>query len=241
MNALPARPMSGYIKTVISLSSPISTVATSRLYGGKGDTYYYVSEKDGTLNVFESTLGGKTEKQLTKFTKHPVRSLSSASNGMLAFSWDGDIYTLSRSEPKKLNVLVTADNYDSDLVKRYISNGASDIVVSPEGKEVAFIVRGDLYVTSTEYKTTKRITDTPAQERTASFSPDGRTIVFDSDVDGVWQLFTAKIKNDKEKEFAYASDIVIEPLYKCATSAMQPAFSPDGKRLLSSKIAQPLR
>ncbi len=199
---------------------------------GKGDTYYYVSEKDGTLNVFESTLGGKTEKQLTKFTKHPVRSLSSASNGMLAFSWDGDIYTLKPgSEPKKLNVLVTADNYDSDLVKRYISNGASDIVVSPEGKEVAFIVRGDLYVTSTEYKTTKRITDTPAQERTASFSPDGRTIVFDSDVDGVWQLFTAKIKNDKEKEFAYASDIVIEPLYKCATSAMQPAFSPDGKKV----------
>lgn len=199
---------------------------------GKGDTYYYVSEKDGTLNVFESTLGGKTEKQLTKFTKHPVRSLSSASNGMLAFSWDGDIYTLKPgSEPKKLNVLVTADNYDSDLVKRYISNGASDLVVSPEGKEVAFIVRGDLYVTSTEYKTTKRITDTPAQERTASFSPDGRTIVFDSDVDGVWQLFTAKIKNDKEKEFAYASDIVIEPLYKCATSAMQPAFSPDGKKV----------
>ncbi|MDE6771101.1 MAG: peptidase S41, partial [Muribaculaceae bacterium] len=126
---------------------------------------------------------------------------------------------------------MTAVDYDSDLVKRYLNRGASDIAVSPEGKEVALIIRGDLYVTSTDYETTKRITDTPAQERTASFSPDGRTIVYDSDVDGIWQLFTAKIKNDKEKQFAYASDIVIEPLYKCGTSAMQPMFSPDGKKV----------
>lgn len=199
---------------------------------GTGDTYYYVSEKDGTLNVFEGKIGSSTDRQLTKFTKHPVRSLSSASNGMLAFSWDGDLYTLRPGEePKKVSVTVKSDDYDRDLVKRYVNYGASDIAVSPEGKEVAFLLRGDLYVTSTDYKTTKRITDTPSQERTASFSPDGRTLVFDSDVDGIWQLFTAKIKNDKEKEFAYATDIQIDSLYKCGTSAMQPMFSPDGKKV----------
>jgi len=199
---------------------------------GIGDSYYFVSDKDGTLNVYESSLGSSSEKQLTKFSKHPVRSLSSASNGMLAFSWDGDIYTLRPgSDPQKINVTVNTDDYDSDLVKQYVRSGAHNIAVSPEGKEIAFIIRGELYVTSTDYKTTKRITDTPAQERSASFSPDGRSIVFDSDVDGIWQLFIAKIRNDKEKEFAYASDIDIEPLYKCSTSAMQPAFSPDGKKV----------
>lgn len=199
---------------------------------GKGDTFYFVSEKDGTLNVFEGNIANKTEKQLTKFSKHPVRSLSSSDNGTLAFSWDGELYTMTPgSEPQKINVQIIADDYDSDLVKRYEKYGASDIAVSPEGKEVAFIIRGDVYVTDTEYETTKRITDTPAQERTVSFSPDGRTLVFDSDVDGIWQLFTAKIKNDKEKQFAYATDIDIEPLYKCETSAMQPQFSPDGKKV----------
>lgn len=199
---------------------------------GEGDTYYYVSEKDGTLNVFEGKIGSNTDRQLTKFTKHPVRSLSSSDNGMLAFSWDGDLYTLRPGqEPQKINVEVNADDYDRDLVKRYVTSGASNIAVSPEGKEVALILRGELYVTDSEYKTTKRITDTPAQERSTSFSPDGRTIVFDSDVDGIWQLFTAKIKDDKEKQFAYATDIVIEPLYKCETSAMQPQFSPDGKKV----------
>lgn len=203
----------------------------SPVWGNNGN-YYYVSEKDGTLNVYESTIGSKTDTQLTKFTKHPVRSLTSSNNGLLAFNWDGDIYTLiPGNEPQKVNIIVNADDYDNDIVKRYVNYGASNIAVAPEGNQVAFMLRGDLYVTSTEYKTTKRITDTPAQERTASFSPDGRTIVYDSDVDGVWQLFTAKIKNEKEKEFAYATDIEIEPLYKCETSAMQPQFSPDGKKV----------
>ena len=80
-------------------------------------------------------------------------------------------------------------------------------------------------------KTTKRITDTPDQERTVSISPDGKTMVYDSDRDGYWQLFTAKIKNPKEEQFAYATEIVEEPLYKCETSAMQPVISPDGKKV----------
>lgn len=200
---------------------------------GEGNNFYYLSDKDGTLNVFEAQIGGNSEKQLTKFEKNPVRSLSSSTNGLLAFSWDGDIYTLKPGgSPEKLAIEVNADLYDSDIVKRYVNNGVSNIAVSPEGKEVAVIIRGDLYVTDSKYKTTKRITNTPAQERTMSFSPDGRSIVFDSDVDGIWQLFTAKIKNENEKQFAYATDIEIEPLYKCETSAMQPLYSPDGKKVV---------
>lgn len=199
---------------------------------GKNNTFYYLSEKDGTLNVYESQTGSKSEKQLTKFEKHPVRSLSYSVAGILAFSWDGDLYTLvPGQQPKKVDVEINADLYDGDLVKRYTNRGATNIDVSPEGNEIALIIRGDLYVTNSKYKTTKRITDTPSQERSMSFSPDGRSIVFDSDEDGIWQLYIAKIKNDDEKEFAYATDIVIEPLYKCETSAMQPVFSPDGKKV----------
>ena len=209
---------------------------------GKGNNFYYLSEKDGTLNVFEASIGSSTEKQLTKFEKHPVRSLTSSDNGLLAFSWDGDIYTLNPGgQPQKVNIEINADLYDGDLVKKYVNNGVSNIAVSPEGNEIAIVIRGDIYVTNSKYKTTKRITNTPAQERSVSFSPDGRTLVFDSDVDGIWQLFTAKIKNEDEKEFAYATDIEIEPLYKCETSAMQPVFSPDGKKVAFLENRAPIR
>lgn len=196
---------------------------------GKG--YFYISEQDGTLNVYSSQ-DGKASKQLTKFAKHPVRSLSAASNGLMAFSWDGDIYTLREGEePKKVEITVNSDQYTKDAVKSFETDKASYMAVSPNGKEVAFVIRGEVYVTDTKYKTTRRITDTPAQERVVAFSPDGRTLVYDSDRDGQWQLFTAEIKDPSEKRFTYATEIIEKPLYKGEGVAQQPAFSPDGKKV----------
>jgi len=193
--------------------------------------FYFISEEDGTLNVYESTLDGE-HTQLTHFKKHPVRSLSASKNGVLAFSWDGDLYTMRPgSEPVKVAIDLAADQYDRDIVKGYRTSGATTMAVSPDGKEIAFVIRGDVYVTDAKYKTTKRITDTPWQERCVSFSKDGRTLVYDSDRDGYWQLFTATIKNKDEKHFAYATEIEEKPLYKCATCAQQPLFSPDGKKV----------
>ncbi|MDE5635344.1 MAG: peptidase S41, partial [Muribaculaceae bacterium] len=196
------------------------------------DTFYYVSEEDGTLNVYERTLDGKKSRQLTRFKDHPVRSLSASDAGRLAFSWDGEVYTLTPGgEPSKLDIEIVADDYDSDRVKRYITNGASNMAVSPSGNEVAFVVRGDIYVTNTKYKTTKRITNTPAQERSVDFAPDGRSLVYDSDRDGLWQIVTTRIVKDDEKEFAYATDLEEKLLYSCPTSAQQPDYSPDGKKV----------
>ncbi|MCC8119271.1 MAG: PDZ domain-containing protein [Bacteroidales bacterium] len=195
------------------------------------DTFYYLSEQDGTLNVYSRTLQGQ-EQQLTKFDRHPVRHLSASNDGKLAFSWDGEIYTLTPgSEPQKVQVNIIADDYDADKVKGYRSNGASTMAVSPDGKQVAFVLRGDVYVTDTKYETTKRITNTDGQERVVSFSPDGRSLVYDGERDGIWQLFIAKIKNDDEKTFPYATEIEEELLYKSDKPAQQPAFSPDGKKV----------
>ena len=193
--------------------------------------FYFISEEDGTLNAYESSLEGK-RRQLTHFKKHPVRSLSASDNGVLAFSWDGDLYTLRPgSEPVKVAIDLVADQYDTDIVKDYRTSGATWMAVSPDGKEIAFVIRGDVYVTDAKYKTTRRITDTPWQERCVSFSEDGRTLVYDSDRDGYWQLFTATISDKNEKQFAYATKIDEKPLYKCSTSAQQPLFSPDGKKV----------
>lgn len=194
----------------------------------------YVSEQDGTLNVWTMNGDGSGKKQLTKFTDHPVRSLSRADNGTMAFSWNGELYTLAPGgEPQKVNVSIISDDYDADLQKRLLTSGATYMVPSPDGKEVAFIARGDVYVTSVKYKTTKQITNTPGQERVVSFSPDGKTLVYDSERDGQWQIFTSKIKDPKEKDFTHCTETVEELLYSPASGkpAQQPAFSPDGKKV----------
>jgi len=197
-----------------------------------GDAFYFISEEDGTLNVYKRSIDGKQKKQLTKFTTHPVRSLSVSHNGQLAFSWNGEIYTMNESgAPRKVEVNIVMDDYVAAPRKSVRTSGASSISVSPDGELVAFVLRGDVYVTSTEYKTTRRITDTPAQERSVDFAPDGRSIVYDSDRDGIWQLFTAEIKDPSEKSLLYATEIVEKPLYKSDKPAFFPDYSPDGKKV----------
>lgn len=195
-----------------------------------GDKYYYISEKDGTLNVYQRDIVGN-ERQLTKHERHPVRSLTAADNGTIAYSHDGQIYTMRPGgEPRLLEVEIAYDDYDRDMVNGYRRSGATNLAVSPSGEEVAFVLRGDVYVTSVKYETTKRITNTDGQERCISFSPDGKSLVYDSERDGLWQIFVAKIGKDDES-FAYATDVTEELLYKGDKAAQQPQFSPDGKKV----------
>lgn len=195
--------------------------------------FFYVSEEDGTLNIYEGSTDGTKHRRLTAFDKHPVRSLSASADGKkLAFSHDGRLYTLAPgAEPVLLDINIIGDLYDP-LPQRTTQHGeATHMAVSPDGNEVAFVMHGNVYVTSKDYSTTRQITDTPEQERVVDFSPDGRSLVYDSERDGIWQLFTATIKNPDEEGFAYATEIVEEPLYKSTLPAFQPAYSPDGKKV----------
>ena len=194
-----------------------------------GTAYYYLSEQDGSFNVYKNTVGGQP-KQLTRHKDNPVRFLSVADNGTLCYGYNGEIYTLREGgQPQKVSITVNADRSDKELIRQIKSNGATAISVSPSGKEIAFVMHGDVYVTAVDYNTTKQITDSPEQERTIDFSPDGRSIVYDSERNGLWQIYQTSIKNKDEKLFTYASDLVEEQLTNTGHTSMQPQYSPDGK------------
>ncbi|MBO5251530.1 MAG: PD40 domain-containing protein [Bacteroidaceae bacterium] len=196
------------------------------------DTYYYLSEQNGSFNVFKANIKGGTPTPITKHTKHPVRFLSRANNGTLCYGYDGGIYTLKEgSRPQKVSIDVVTDKVDRDLIRQIRNYGATQIALSAEGKEIAFILRGDVYVTSTEYKTTKQITDTPEQERNVDFAPDGRSLVYASERNGLWQVYQASIVDKEEKLFTYATDIKEERLTKSDFASFQPQYSPDGKEV----------
>ena len=194
-----------------------------------GNAYYYLSEQDGTFNVYKNTIGGQA-KQLTHHKDNPVRFLTVANNGTLCYGYNGEIYTLREGgEPQRVNITVTADRSEKELIRQIKGNGATAISVSPGGKEVAFVMHGDVYVTSVEYNTTKQVTNTPEQERTIDFSPDGRSIVYDSERNGMWQIYQTSIKNKDEKLFTYATDLEEVQLTNTGHTSLQPKYSPDGK------------
>ena len=197
-----------------------------------GASFYYLSEESGSFNVYQRNLEGTEKTQLTSYTKHPVRYLSVAANGTICYAYDGEIYIKKDGqEPQKVNISIAADRNDIDLERQIKSRGATEIALSPNGKEIGFVLHGDVYVTNIEYKTTKQITDTPEQERSIDFSPDGLAIVYDSERGGLWQIYQTKMKNKDEKQFAYSTDLVEEQIVKSPYTSFQPKYSPDGKSI----------
>ena len=107
-------------------------------WAADGNAYYYLSEQDGTFNVYKSTVGGRPV-QLTHHEANPVRFLTVADNGTLCYGYNGEIYTLREGrEPQRVDITINADRSEKELVRQIKQDGATAISVSPGGKEVAF-------------------------------------------------------------------------------------------------------
>ena len=199
-----------------------------------GKEVFFLSERNkGSFNVYSFPLDNPEQvKALTSFSTHPVRFLSLGGDGTLCYTYNGEIYTQKQGgKPSKVNVSLTRDDQEIPVTLSY-TRGASEAVASPDGKQVAFIVRGEVFVTSVEYGTTKQITHTPEAEEGLSFGADNRTLVYASERDGNWQLYKAEIERKEDLNFPNATLIKEEVLLPSkSVERMYPKFSPDGKEV----------
>ena len=199
-----------------------------------GQVLFFLSERNGgTFNVYSFPVSQpQSIKEVTSFKTHPVRFLSISDDGTLCYGYDGEIYTQQPgSSPQKLNVEIVRDD-QPQMANLDFSTGATSATVSPDGKQVAFIVRGEVFVTSTDYTTTKQITHTASREAGLTFAPDNRTLAYASERDGNWQLYLAKIARKEDLNFPNATLIKEEVLLPSTTvERTYPQFSPDGKEL----------
>ena len=198
-----------------------------------GDSFYFLSERDGgTMNVWRASLADASDaKALTQFKTHPVRFLSRADNGTLAFTYDGELYTMTEGgKPAKVAVELT-DVYTSLPTKMTVTS-AREIAPAPDGKSVAFTNRGEVFVTSTDYKTTKQITHTPEAEGDLDWAPDGKTLYYASERDGNSNIWQATLGHEADQNFPNATVIDEKPVFKDnKVERRVPQVSPDGKKL----------
>jgi tricorn protease len=202
----------------------------------------YLSERSGDFNVWKQRLQpGAEPEQLTEFEHHPVRHLTRADNGTMAFSWHGDVYTLRDGrDPQRLDITLGVDGRAGVPVRTTMRDGATDFSVASNGKEIAFVVRGEVFVTSVEFDTTKRITDTPEQERSVHFSPDGRSLIYAGERDGSWNIYKTTLDED-ELYFFSATKFVEEPLVATDDEEFQPRWSPDGTKVAYLREREEIR
>ncbi len=195
---------------------------------------YYLSERSGSFNVWALELAdGAQPTQITDHDTHPVRFLSISTRGDLCYGYDGAIWVrpAGATDSHRLAITIAADNRFNGAQRTDVAGSITDFDLSPDGSEIAFVARGEIFVTSTKYGDTRRITDTPEQERSVSFHPNGRGILYASERNGSWNIYRTDLTDVEEPNLFNATAFEEKPVVVTDLETFQPHYSPDGKEV----------
>jgi len=141
---------------------------------------YFLSDRDGVMNVWSMTSEGKDLKQHTHHKDFDAQS-ASLSEGRIAYQCGADLWLLDLKSGKDAPVpIVLASDFDQmreRWVKKpldYLSAGH----VAPDGAAMVFTARGDVFVAPAKPGRLVRVARKPGVRfRDARFSPDGKSIL----------------------------------------------------------------
>ncbi|MBK7761849.1 MAG: PD40 domain-containing protein [Bacteroidetes bacterium] len=199
-------------------------------FAPNSDDIYFTSEQSGSLNIVLSKNGSVNP--ITQFSTHPVRHLSVSGNNTLCFTYNGDVYTkTSTGDAKKIGIEIQNDGRAGNEKNISVSGSVTQFALSPNGKEIAFVNRGEIFVTSVEGTQTKRVTNTPQQERDVRWDPDGRSIIYSTERGKSWDIYKSSIIRKDEPYFYAATTLHEEPVLQSNEEEFQGKYSPDGKEI----------
>jgi tricorn protease len=173
--------------------SPVAhSVRTERDPMWIGDSIYFVSDRDGTLNLYKFDIASGKVEELTHDTVWDVRWASSDNVSRIVYELDGELHVYDTKSLKdaKLSITVPDDGVSRRPSHYAVSKFIEDFALSPKGERALFVARGDVFTVPIEKGPTRNLTDSSnAHERSAVWSPDGKNIAFISDASGEDQVY----------------------------------------------------
>ncbi len=190
-----------------------------------GNTIYFASDRDHTMNLFAYDLTTKQTKKLTTFTEYDVKFPSLGDNAIV-FENGGYIYKLDLASEKVEKVPVEIRE-DFDIGRggwRDVSKDVTNFEIAPDGSRALFGARGDVFTVPAKNGPTRNITATSGvHERNSKWSPDGKWIAYVSDATGEDEIYIAPQDG---------STPAIQLTKNADTYKYQLSWSPDSKKLL---------
>jgi len=192
-----------------------------------GDYIFFCSDRDRIMNIFCYNTKTKQTKKVTHFDVYDVK-FPSAGNNVMIFENGGFLYTLD-PKTEKVEKLTIYINDDGAVGRDRMKNATKNITgtaISPDGNRAVFSARGDIFTVPAKEGITRNITQSSgAHDRNATWSPDGKTIAYISDMDGEFEIYIQ------------AQDGLTPPTKitsNTGTYIFNIQWSPDGKKILYS-------
>lgn len=157
----------------------------------KNGTIYFISdENNNEYNLYKIENGKKTA--LTQFDTSIKKPFVAANGSKVIFEKDYQLYVYDVAS-KSTKVLNTSLNTNKTLEKEQnfsVENNISYYDVSPDGKKMAFVSRGVLFVSDIEGKFTQQISDGKERVMDVKWLKDNRTLIFSQTYKGYQNWFT---------------------------------------------------
>ncbi|HEY1114046.1 MAG TPA: LpqB family beta-propeller domain-containing protein [Chitinophagaceae bacterium] len=202
------------------------------LWSADGRTLYYVADRNGQQNLWMLPMGG-TAKQLTNFTTGRVLWPSIAHNGQsLVFERDFSVWKYDIANGQATPVSITRRGVPATpaVERSRLTSGFSNLALSPDGKKVAFVARGEVFVAGAkDGGDATRVTATTANEAQLAWTPNSNTLLYTSEREGVSNIYQYNFITGKETQLTSGRQDNTAPLL--SPDGKQVAFIRDGKEL----------
>ena len=187
-----------------------------------GQRIYFVSDrKFKNSNIWTVSLEGSDLKQITQYKEKDVRWLAMAAKVPRAvYERDFGIWLIDLTTGESHRLQIEAPTESKENRTFYVKNApVSEFLLSPDGQKIAAVVRGDIFVLSTDGGYARNITQSPWRERDIDWDKKSKKIVYVSDVEANPDLYLISALG-KEKPLR---------LTRSEEDEIMPRFSPDGQ------------
>ena len=158
----------------------------------KGNVYFLSDEANGEYNLYTFNNGRKTA--LTSFPTSLKAPAVNANGSKIVFEkgyqlW---VYDIATKKTSKLDIHILRNNTLPKERDFDVRGKITEFDVSPDGKKMAFISRGELFVSDVDVKFIRQINKTPGERASeVKWLADNRTLLFSQTMDGYLNWFTA--------------------------------------------------
>jgi tricorn protease len=203
------------------------------MWSGDAKTLFYMSDRSGAQNIWAHAVGGQA-RAVTTFKDGRVSWPSIARDGWtIAFERNFAIWTVDTGtgEARAVPITLRGAPAAAAVEHRTFTEQLQELVLSPDGKKIAFTVHGEIFSASAkDGGDAVRLTTTAGEEAELAWAPDSRRLAYMSDRDGTNHLFIYDFSSGKETQLTNGPG-----------RDDMPRFSPDGKWLAFERDSRELR